>query len=87
MTQILKRHIYISEITAAFTIANARMRLYDLSSWLHPSHICYCDTNTVMFIYNKTNTLHNYPSNDAIDLPKSVKFGKGIGEWENEIKE
>jgi hypothetical protein len=31
---------YISEITAAFTTANARMRLYALLSWLHPSQIC-----------------------------------------------
>jgi hypothetical protein len=75
---------YISEITAAFTTANARMRLYALLSWLHPSQICYCDTDSVMFIYNKTNPLHKYPSNDAIDLPENVKFGKGLSEWENE---
>jgi hypothetical protein len=37
-----------------------------------------------MFIYNKTNPLHKYPSNDAIDLPENVKFGKGLSEWENE---
>ena len=41
---------YISEITAAFTTANARMRLYDVCSWLHPSQILYCDTDSVMFI-------------------------------------
>jgi hypothetical protein len=76
---------YISEIPAAFTTANSRMRLYALLSWLHPSQICYCDTDSVMFIYNKTNPLHNYPSNDAIDLPENVKFGKGLGEWEDEM--
>ena len=54
------------------------MRVYDLVSWLHPSRICYCDTDSVMFVYNKTNTLHKYPSNDAIDLPKRVKFGFGL---------
>ena len=75
---------YISEITAAFTTANARMRLYDLLSWLHPSQILYCDTDSVMFIYNKNNKLHKFPSNNANDLPKSVKFGKGLGEWEDE---
>ena len=78
---------YISEITAAFTTANARMRLYDILSWLHSSQILYCDTDSVMFIYNKNNKLHKYPSNDANDLPKSVKFGKGLGEWEDENKE
>jgi hypothetical protein len=40
-----------------------------------------------MFIYNKTNPLHKYPSNDAIDLPEHVKFGKGLGEWEDEMAE
>ena len=78
---------YISEITAAFTTANARMRLHDSLAWLHLSQICYCDTDSVMFIYNKTNPLHKYPANDTIDLPKRVKFGKGLGEWENELKE
>jgi hypothetical protein len=61
------------------------MRLYALLSWLHPSQICYCDTDSVMFIYNKTNPLHKYPSNGAIDLPENVKFGKGLGEWEDEM--
>ena len=78
---------YISDITAASTTANARMRLYDLLSWLHPSQILYCDTDSVMFIYNKTNPLHKYPSNDAIDLLNSVKFGKRLSEWEDELKE
>jgi hypothetical protein len=27
---------YISEITAVFTTANARMRLHNMLSWLHP---------------------------------------------------
>ena len=62
------------------------MRLYDLLAWLHLSQICYCDTDSVMFIYNKTNPLHKYPSNDAIDLPKSVKVGLGLSEWESECK-
>ena len=51
------------------------MRIYDLLSWLHPSQICQCDTDSVMSIYSKTNTLHTYPSNDANGLPKSVQLG------------
>ena len=78
---------YISEITAASTTANARMGLYDLLAWLHPSQMLYCDTDSVMFIYNKNNPLHKCPSNDAIDLPKSVKFGKFLGAREDELKE
>ena len=79
--------MYISEITAVFTTSNARMRLYDLLSWLEPSQIWYCDTGSVMFIYNKTNPLHNLQSNDAIDLPKSVRFGKALYYWEHENEE
>ena len=30
---------FISEITAVFTTANARLRLYDMCSFLHPSQI------------------------------------------------
>ena len=30
---------FISEITAVFTTANARVRLYDMLSWLHPSQL------------------------------------------------
>ena len=72
---------YISEITAAFTTANARMRLYDLLSWLHPSQILYCDTDSVMFIYNKTNPLHKYPSNEFVfGGAKSYSYKKNNGE-------
>ena len=30
---------YISEITTVFTTANARVRLYNLMGWLHPSQL------------------------------------------------
>ena len=46
---------YISESTAAFTTANARIRLYEVLEWLHPSQLCYCDTDSVVFIYDKKN--------------------------------
>jgi hypothetical protein len=76
---------YISEITAIFTTANARMRLYDMLSWLDPSQLIYCDTDSVIFIYDEDNPLHKKPSNDAVDLPKSIHFGKSLGSWENEL--
>ena len=38
---------HISEITAIFTTANARLRLYDLISWLDPTQLIYCDTDSV----------------------------------------
>ena len=63
------------------------MRLYDLLGWLDPSQICYCDTDSVMFIYTNNITSHNLPSNDAIDLSRNVKVGLGLSEWESEMEE
>jgi len=63
------------------------MRLYDMLSWLDPSQVVYCDTDSVMFVYDETNSLHTYPSNDQQGMPKSIRFGKGLGEWEDEMKE
>ena len=76
---------YISEITAVFTTSNARMRLYDMLDWLHPSQVLYCDTDSVMILYDKTNPNHKYPKNDKSN-PKTIKFGDGLGEWEDEFK-
>ena len=63
---------FISEITAIFTTANARIRLYDMLSWLHPSQIIYADTDSCYFLYDKTNELHKKPDNNDPTLPKSV---------------
>ena len=38
--------------------------------WLHPSRVIYCDTDSVCILYDKTNPLHECPSNMAKDLPK-----------------
>jgi hypothetical protein len=78
---------HISEITAIFTTANARMRLYSMLDWLHPSQICYCDTDSVMFIYNEKNPLHKKPENDQEGMPANIRFGNSLGEWEYEMKE
>jgi hypothetical protein len=80
---------FISEITAVFTTANARVRLYDMISWIHPSQLIYCDTDACYFLYDKTNPLHKKPDNNDPTLPKSVKFGDGLGCWKLEtmIKE
>ena len=77
---------YISEVTAVFTIANARVRLYSMLDWLHPSQLIYCDTDSAIFVYDKNNPLHKYPNNDAKDLPDNVRFGDALGEWEDEFK-
>jgi hypothetical protein len=41
---------YISEITAAFTTANARIRLYTMLEWLDPSQVIYCDLDSVVHL-------------------------------------
>ena len=76
---------FISEITAVMTTANARLRLYDFISWLHPSQLIYCDTDSCICLYDEDNLLHKRMDNDAPDLPKSVKFGSGLGQWKDEL--
>ena len=77
---------FISEITAVFTTANARCRLYSMLDRLHPSQIIYCDTDSVIFIYDPDNPLHKCPSNETPGRPNNVSFGDGLGQWENEFK-
>ena len=78
---------YISEITATFTTANARIRLMSMLNWLHPSQIIYCDTDSVIFLYDEKNENHKYRTNDDKTLPDNIKFGDALGEWENEFGE
>ena len=77
---------YISDITGVFTTANARIRLMSMLHWLHPSQLIYCDTDSVIFLYDEENPLHKFPSNEAQDLPGNVRFGDALGEWEDEFK-
>ena len=82
---------YISEITAVFTTANARLRLYDMLDWLHPSQLIYCDTDSVMFVVDEDNKDHKKPKNpeneeDVKSMPTTVRFGNALGEWEDEFK-
>ena len=74
---------YISEITASFTTANARMRLYKILEWLHPSQIIYVDTDSCVFIYDEDDPNHKHPDKDPHD---GLQFGNGLGDWENEFK-
>ena len=77
---------FISEITGVFTTADARLRLYDFISWIDPSQLIYCDTDSCKFFYDEENPLHKQFNNEAIDLPKSVKFGSGLGQWKYELE-
>ena len=75
-----------SEITAAFTTANARIRLMSMLLWLDYSQIVYCDTDSVMFICDSKNPKHKSPSNLATDLPENIRFGEAMGNWQDEFK-
>ena len=74
---------YISEITAVFTTANARVRLYKMMDWLDPSQLCYCDTDSVIFLYDETNPSHKNPY--LHEAPNGLEFGSGLGQWEDEF--
>ena len=74
---------YISEITAVFTTANARVRLYNMLDWLDDSQIIYCDTDSVIFLYDEGNPNHKSP--EKHQAPKHLEFGKGLGQWEDEF--
>ena len=76
---------FISEITAVMTTANARMRLYDFISWIHPSQLIYCDTDSCIWLYDETNPEHKKKDNNDPTLPKSVQFGNGLGQWSDEF--
>ena len=53
--------------------------------WLDKSQLVYCDTDSVIFIYDENNPKHKYPSNDAKYLPHNIRFGDALGEWGNEF--
>ena len=76
-----------SEITAAFTTSNARIRLISMLHWLDKTQILYCDTDSVFFVYDSNNKNHKYPDNNMKDIPANVKFGESLGCWENEFKD
>ena len=65
------------------------MIIYDLLFWLHPSQVWYCDTDSVIFLYDETNLLHKKPTNDQ-ELPETIVFAPNkeasLGQWENEFK-
>jgi hypothetical protein len=61
------------------------MRLYDFISWLHPSQLIYCDTDSCVWLYDEDNPLHKKRDNDDPTLPKSIKFGSGLGQWKDEL--
>ena len=77
---------YISEITAVFTTSNARIRLYNVLSWFHPSQIKYCDTDSCFILYDPDTPEHKEPCNDTEGRPPGLSFGDGLAQWKDELK-
>ena len=78
---------FVSEITAAFKTANARVRLYNMLDWLDESQVIYCDTGSVIFEYDENNPKHKHPVYDKEEAYNlEIEFGSGLGQWENEFK-
>ena len=76
---------YGSEITAAFTTANARIRLMSMLLRLDKTQLVYCDTDSVIFIYDENNPKHKYPRSGTKDLPHNISFGDALREWQSEV--
>ena len=55
--------------------------------WLHPSQVIYCDTDSVLFLYDCNNPDHKDPETPPEDLPKGLHFGDALGEWSDELAE
>ena len=73
---------FINDAVAAFTTANARMRLYQILDWLHPSQVGYCDTDSCIFLYDPDNPEHKSPDTppDPEEMPEGLSFGNALGQ-------
>jgi len=79
---------FVSEITAAFTTANARVRLYKMLDWLDDSQVIYCDTDSVIFLYDEDNPKHKHPESHASEAHAlGIEFGNGLGQWLSDFKD
>ena len=77
---------YISEITAVFTAANARVRLYQMLDWLHPSQVYIAVIQILWYSYTMKQILN---TNKSPEKHKATpfEFGGGLGQWEVDGKD
>ena len=47
----------------------------------------YCDTDSVVFLYDPSYKHHMSPEAPPEQLPKGPRFGEALGEWSNELGE
>eukprot|EP00975_Prorocentrum_lima_P061111 12813809-Prorocentrum_lima.AAC.1 len=52
--------------------------------WVDDSHVCYCDTDSDILLYDETNPKHKKPFN--YETPEGLNIGTGLGCWEDELK-
>lgn len=84
-TDYVNESEHISEIVAAFTSSNARLRLYAFVDWLHHSQILYMDTDSCFYLYDPDNPEHINPDDENQVFPDKVSLGGGLGQWSNEL--
>jgi hypothetical protein len=75
----------VSPITAVFTTSNARVRLWKFISYLHPSQLLYCDTDSCYYVYDPENPNHKDPTKNTDS--GLFQMGDGIGQWETELND
>ena len=66
---------FSNEAVAAFTTANARMRLYSMLDWFSPGQHVYCDTDSCIFLCDHNNPNHKSPFCDLKEMPEGLSFG------------
>ena len=55
--------------------------------YLHPDQVIYCDSDSVIFLYECNNPNHKSPETPPEELPKWLRFGSALGEWSDELGE
>jgi len=70
----------------AATTSNARIRLHKMLLYLHPSQVCYCDTDSVIFEYDTLNPDHKSPDCEEARA-QGIFTGDGLGQWESETEQ
>ena len=72
--------ILLNFLTAIFTTANARVRLFRFLNSLHPAQRNYCDIDSAYYLYDPNNSHHVNPRASG-NLPHGIRVGKILGEW------
>jgi hypothetical protein len=75
---------FANTAVAAATTSNARIRLHKMLLYLHPSQVCYCDTDSVIFEYDTLNPDHKSPDCEEARA-QGIFMGDGLGQWESEV--